>query len=170
PRVGEMKVNGEVFTVIQAGNNPLAPINATPNSAPARGSGVKLKITPPGRSNSSGLTPSAAGFTPTTTIAWDGEERPTTFVSATEIDADIPASDLATQGTVQVSIFDLAPGGGTSPLITFTITAAGPDFSLSLDQTTLTGQAGTKVVVPITINTTAGFTDTVTLPPPAPQP
>jgi len=169
PRIGEIKVNGEVFTVLQAGNNTLAPINATPNSAPAGGSGVKVKITPPGRSNSSGLTPRAAGFTPTTTIAWDGEERPTTFVSATEIDADIPASDLTTQGTVQVSIFDLAPGGGTSPSITFTITAPGPDFSLSLDQSTLTGQAGAKVVVPITINRSGGFTGSVTVTPPAPQ-
>jgi len=169
PRIGEMNIGGQVFVVIQAGNNRLPPVTTAPNSAPAGGSGVTIKVTPADHSSSSGLTPSATGFTPTTTVAWNGEERPTTFVSPTEIDAGIPASDLATQGTAQVSVFDLAPGGGTSPPVTFTITASGPDFSLSLEQPTLTGQAGAKVVVPITINRTGGFTDSVTVTPPAPQ-
>jgi hypothetical protein len=169
PRIGEMNIGGQVFVVIQAGNNPLPPVNAAPNSVPAGGSGVTIKVTPADHSNSSGLVPSATGFTNTTKVAWNGEERPTTFVSATEIDAGIPASDLATQGTAQVSIFDLAPGGGTSPSFTFTITASGPDFSLSLDQPSDTAQAGTKVPVAITINRSGGFSDSVTVTPPAPQ-
>jgi hypothetical protein len=169
PRVGLIKVGDEVFTVRQAGNTLLPAINATPNSAFKGSNGFTFKVNRARLSKSSRLTPSAGGFSNTTTVAWNGSARPTTFVSETELDAAIPADDLATEGTAQITVFDLAPGGGTSPPVTFTITASGPDFSLSLDQPTLTGQAGAKVVVPITINRSGGFTDSITVTPPAPQ-
>jgi hypothetical protein len=168
PRVGTIKVGGEDFIIREAGNNPLPAVNTTPNSASKGSNGTTIKVNQSGRTNASGLTPSATGFTNTTTVAWNGSARPTTFVSATEIDAVISADDLATDGTAQVTVFDLAPGGGTSPPVTFTI-SSGPDFSLSLDQPTVTAQAGTKAAVAITINRSGGFTDSVTVTPPAPQ-
>jgi len=164
-----MTVGGQVFVVIQAGNNPLPPVTTTPNSKAAGGPGFKMTVNPAGRSSDSSLIPSATGFTNTTTVAWDGEARPTTMVSPTELSADISADDIATPGTHEVTIFDLAPGGGTSPPITFTITAAGPDFSLSLDQPSATAQAGTKARVVVNINRSSGFAGNVTVTPPDPQ-
>jgi hypothetical protein len=168
PRVGTIKVGNAVLVIFQAGNNPLPAVTTNPNSASKGSNGTTIKVNLPGHSNSSRLAPSAAGFTKTTTVAWNGEARPTTFVSETEIDAVLSAADLATEGTAQVTVFDLAPGGGTSPPVTFTITT-GPDFSLSLDQPSVTAQAGTKAPVAITINRSGGFTDSVTVTPPAPQ-
>jgi hypothetical protein len=167
PRVGFINVGGQSFDILQASNNPLPQVKTTPNSASVGGSGFKLTINPSGQSSNSILTPSAAGFTSTTTVAWNGEARPTTVVSPTELSADISAKDLATAGTAQVTIFDLAPGGGTSPPVTFTI-SSGPDFSLSADQPTVTAQAGTKARVVVNINRSGGFTGNVTVTPPDP--
>lgn len=46
----------------------------------------------------------------------------TTFVSATQLKATIPASALATSGSIPVSVTNPGPGGGTSPTtISFTV-------------------------------------------------
>ena len=47
-------------------------------------------------------------------VRWNGTDRTTTFVSATQLSAAIPAADIATAGSAQVTVFSPAPGGGTS--------------------------------------------------------
>ncbi len=42
-------------------------------------------------------------------------------MSATQLQAAIPASDIAGVGSAQVTVFNPAPGGGTSNAQTFTI-------------------------------------------------
>jgi uncharacterized protein (TIGR03437 family) len=80
------------------------------------------------------ITAGAAGFTLTgngsdfvagAVVRWNGSDRATTFVSSTQLTAAIPASDVATVGTAQVTVFNPAPGGGTSAALTFTINPAG---------------------------------------------
>jgi hypothetical protein len=68
------------------------------------------------------LTVSGTNFVPTSVVRWNGADRATTFVSATQLTATIPATDIATAGTVQVTAVNPAPGGGTSNPQTFTIT------------------------------------------------
>ena len=46
----------------------------------------------------------AEGFEASSVVLWNGTERPTTFISATEIQADISASDLLTGFSNQVSV------------------------------------------------------------------
>src|SRR5262249_46381701 len=56
----------------------------------------------------------------------------TTFVSATQLTAQVPANLIAAVGVVQVKVTNPAPGGGTSSGQTFTISAPQPmisDFS-----------------------------------------
>ncbi len=48
--------------------------------------------------------------------------RTTTFVSATQLRAQVPASDIATPGSASVTVFSPAPGGGTSNAALLTIT------------------------------------------------
>jgi hypothetical protein len=155
PRYGSFRVGDKVITVVQAGSDPLPPISILPTSTLSGSNGITIGATPAGHSDSV-LTVQAAGFSPTSVIGWNGESRPTTVVSGNQLTAQISAQDLSTPGTVQITVFDPAPGGGTSPPVTLTITQ-GPDFSLSLGQPTTNGQAGAKARVAVTINRLGGF-------------
>ncbi len=89
---------------------PLA-TSLSPASANAGGSGLTLTVT-------------GSSFVSTSVVRWNGEARPTTFVSATSLQAAISAADIATAGTAQVSVFTPGPGGGTSSPLNFTINSA----------------------------------------------
>ena len=70
-----------------------------PSSAPTGGAAFTLAAT-------------GSGFVAASVVRWNGADRPTTFVSSTQLQAAIPATDLAVSGTAQVTIFSPAPGGG----------------------------------------------------------
>jgi hypothetical protein len=73
------------------------------------------------------------GFTNASVVRWNGVDRPTTFVAPTQLDAVIPAADVATVGTVSLTVADPA------------ITAASNALTFDVDSTvTLTvARAGT---------------------------
>jgi hypothetical protein len=78
------------------------------------------------------LTVNGSNFVPSSIVRWKGADRPTTFVSATQLRASISAADIATAGTASVTVFTPSPGGGTSAPLTFTIaTAQGPRLTVS---------------------------------------
>ena len=54
-------------------------------------------------------------------LLWNGSLRSTTYVSATQLTAQILASDIAQAGTAHVEVFNPAPCGGTSNAKEFTI-------------------------------------------------
>lgn len=98
------------------------------------------------------LTVTGSTFTPQSTVLWNGNSVPTTFVSATQVTTQIPAADIATAGSASVSVND--PAYGISNSLTFTIlpptlaigaisptrvTAGGPSFMLTLLGTAFTG-------------------------------
>jgi hypothetical protein len=72
------------------------------------------------------LTATGSGFISGATALWNGQALATTFVSATQLKAAIPAADLAAAGTAAVSVVNPAPGGGTSNAAVFTIAANNP--------------------------------------------
>jgi IPT/TIG domain-containing protein len=76
------------------------------------------------------LTVTGSGFVPSSTVSWNGSSRATTFVSATQLTAAIPASDLVAAGTVPITVFSPGPGGGTSGAQAFTVTALNPGLVL----------------------------------------
>ena len=67
------------------------------------------------------LTVNGSRFRPDSLVRWNGSDRTTTFVSPTRLTAAIPASDTATAGTAQVTVFTPAPGGGVSNARIFAI-------------------------------------------------
>jgi len=67
------------------------------------------------------LVVTGTNFVSGSTVLWNGSSRTTTYVSSTQLNAAIPASDLTTAGTAQVTVFNPTPGGGTSNAQTFTI-------------------------------------------------
>ena len=72
------------------------------------------------------LTVNGANFVPASVVRWNGQDRPTTFVGNSQLMAAIPTGDLANAGSVSVTVFNPAPGGGTSGALTFTITQPNP--------------------------------------------
>jgi hypothetical protein len=59
----------------------------------------------------------------------NGANRTTTFVSSTQLNVAIPASDLATAATLAITVFNPAPGGGTSGAVNLTVNNPVPSIS-----------------------------------------
>jgi hypothetical protein len=60
------------------------------------------------------------------TVQWNGTALSSSWQSATEMTAAIPASDIASAGSAQVTVTNPSPGGGTSAAEPFTIASAAP--------------------------------------------
>lgn len=67
------------------------------------------------------LTVGGYGFVASSVVRWNGDDRPTTFVSATQLTAEIAAADVAEFGAAAITVFNPAPGGGESETIALTI-------------------------------------------------
>lgn len=67
------------------------------------------------------LEASGTGFVPGAKIVFGGTDLTTTFGSATSLTATIPASLLASSGSVPVKVVNPPPGGGSSSAISFTV-------------------------------------------------
>ena len=110
PAPGGGTSNATTFAI----NNPAPAITGlSPSSAPAA-------------SGTFTLTVNGSGFVNGSKVRWNGSDRTTFFVSATQLTATIDSGDVANAGTAPVTVFNVAPGGGTSPASTFTITNAAP--------------------------------------------
>src|SRR3989338_6617843 len=72
------------------------------------------------------MTVNGTNFMSGSVVNFAGSPRTTTYVSATQLTATIPATDLTMLGTFPITVFNPAPGGGTSNAQTFTVTAAFP--------------------------------------------
>lgn len=111
PGPGGGESNGLPF-VIRERANPLPAITTLePSSIEAGSPGFTLRI-------------GGTGFIPTSAVLIGGTERPTTYISATELRVDLADSDLANAGTLHIAVKNPEPGGGLSPSKVFTITAA----------------------------------------------
>ncbi len=60
------------------------------------------------------LTATGSGFVSASQIAWNGTALTTTYVSATQLTAQVPASDLLATGTAAITVVSPSPGGGQS--------------------------------------------------------
>jgi uncharacterized protein (TIGR03437 family) len=61
------------------------------------------------------------GFSNASTVLWNGSALTTQFISETQLQATIPASDLVAAGTAQISVSNPAPGGGLSGTLSFLV-------------------------------------------------
>lgn len=60
------------------------------------------------------LTITGTGFVTSSVVRVDGADRATTYLSATQLQAPIQATDLEFIGNLEVTVYNPAPGGGTS--------------------------------------------------------
>lgn len=124
-------------------NNPVPTLSSIDPSSAVAGSG------------SFTLTVNGSNFISGSVVRWNGANRTTTFVSATQLTAFISSADISSPGTADVTVFTPAPGGGTSSAVTFTITAPASTISAL---TPSSGVAGARAFT--LILTGSGFVST----------
>ncbi|WP_162303486.1 IPT/TIG domain-containing protein [Hymenobacter sediminis] len=73
-------------------------------------------------SNGFVLTITGSGFISGSVVRFNGADRPTTFVSATQLTATISATDVIQAGSYPVTVANPSPGGGTSGSVNFVVT------------------------------------------------
>jgi hypothetical protein len=120
--------------VATAGTAPVTVLNPTPGGGTSSASTFTINnpapslatISPASATTGSAafmLTLNGSSFVPASQVRWNGANRTTTFVSATQLTAAITAADIAADGTATVTVINPAPGGGTSAGATFTTTS-----------------------------------------------
>ncbi len=117
PAPGGGTSHAETFTI--NASNPLPSISSLSPTSVASGSTAFT------------LTVSGSDFVASSAVRWNGVGLSTSYVSASQLTALVPASDITTAGTSNVTVFSPAPGGGTSNTATFTINASNPLPSIS---------------------------------------
>ncbi len=100
------------------------------------------------------LTVNGNGFIAGSTVYWGSSALSTQFVRATQVTAQVPASDIASAGITAITVETLAPGGGTSGTIQFEVDSAGTSSSSSPTFTTTNASisAGTTATYPVTLS------------------
>ncbi|HUJ83000.1 MAG TPA: IPT/TIG domain-containing protein, partial [Candidatus Acidoferrales bacterium] len=68
------------------------------------------------------LTVSGSGFEGDTYLLIDGSAQPPQSQTPTQLQTTIPSSELATAGSITISVANLAPTAGPSNQVTFTVT------------------------------------------------
>ncbi len=120
-RAGTMTIAGLTFTVTQAGVNPNPTpfISSLSPSSIAAGSAAFV------------LTVNGSNFVGGAVVRLNGNDRQTNFVNASQLTAQIPATDLAVASSAQITVVNPAPGGGASNVSVLTITPVVSGFTLS---------------------------------------
>ncbi len=72
------------------------------------------------------LTVNGTGFIEQSKVQFDGQNRPTDFISSTQLTASIIKHNLSTEGVFPITVKNNPPCGGTSSAINFTVTSGAP--------------------------------------------
>jgi hypothetical protein len=67
------------------------------------------------------LTVNGTGFVNTSVVRWNGSDRATTYVSATQLRATVSAADIASTNTASVTVYNPGTGGGPSNSVSFVV-------------------------------------------------
>jgi len=153
-----LKMQGAILTTfpvisplyVPASVNPVPAVSSiSPNSATAGGPAFTLAV-------------NGTDFVSDAQVQWNGAGRPTTFVSASQLTASIPASDISAAGTATVTVVNPEPGGGVSNGVAFTIgVAPKPQIQVSpnsLDFGRVNTGATKQLALTVSNTGTAGLT------------
>jgi hypothetical protein len=86
-------------------------------------------ITAPAGSTIVFLRANGTNFNSGSSIDWNGTALATTYLSAAELTASIPASDLIDAGTAKITVVNSGANSGTSTALTFSISGLAPAIS-----------------------------------------
>jgi glucose/arabinose dehydrogenase len=113
---GEDEAGEMYFTDL---NGKVYRIDPTPNPAPAATSLSPSAVI--AGDPEFGLTVDGTGFVYGSVVRWNGQDRPTAYISSIKLTSSISASDILGAGTAAVTVFSPSPGGGTSQTLTLSI-------------------------------------------------
>jgi uncharacterized protein (TIGR03437 family) len=133
------RLGGNIILCSKAGtitvSNPAPTLSAiAPTAGSAGSSGVTLTLT-------------GTNFVSNSVVRWRGSDRVTSFVSGTQLTAQIPAADLALAGTADVAVFNPGPGGGITTSRSFAINNPVPSIVGISPDSTNAGGAGFALIV-----------------------
>jgi hypothetical protein len=116
-----------------AGPNPVPGITSLSSSSASAGSaGFELTL-------------NGQGFTETSVVTWNGVPLQTTYSANSVLTASVPATYLASSGSISVTVKNPAPGGGKSNVVQFVVTPPTPLISFSSATATFPSQkVGTR--------------------------
>ena len=101
-------------------NQPLVPDSAAPG-----GAGFTLTV-------------NGTGFVSGAVVDWNKTPLPTTFLTASQVNATVPAAEIAAAETASITVTNPAPGGGTSNIQFFAVSPVmTPTFSVFTQNTAL---------------------------------
>jgi hypothetical protein len=112
--------------IATAGTANVTVVTATPGGGTSTAATLLTSVSPSSATAGGAsftLTANGSSFINGSVINWNGAALTTIYVSATQLTASVPATNIATAGTASVTVFTPTPGGGTSTAATFTITA-----------------------------------------------
>jgi hypothetical protein len=101
------------------------------------------------------LTLSGSNFVTNSVTRWDGADRATTYVSASEIRASILENDLFAGGLCAVTVVNPIPAGGTSGTIYVTVA----DFTMAASPPSASVTAGQSATFTVTVTPQNGSFD-----------
>ncbi|HWQ14385.1 MAG TPA: beta-propeller fold lactonase family protein [Roseiflexaceae bacterium] len=113
PGPGGGTSNALTFTVTAPAENPVPSIDElSPAGAPAGGPAVTITL-------------KGANFMQQSLVRWNGQDRPTIYISPTTLQFQAPSADVAQPGDAAVTVANPAPGGGTSNAVAFSVAPPG---------------------------------------------
>lgn len=97
---------------------PIGPAtNPVPRLTSLNPSNTKIGTVPPGAL----VILTGSGFVPGSIVNFNGSPRPTGYASSTELAVGVLTSDVASGGTLSVTVSNPNPGGGTSSAVDFSV-------------------------------------------------
>jgi hypothetical protein len=148
PNVDVMNPGGLVsftlpFTIV---NPPPGGGSVSPPSLPSGSNALTLNVT-------------GTGFTQGSVVLVNGNSRVTAYVSSTSLLATLLPSDLSQGGTLDITVMNPPPGGGTTAVINFTVA----DYSVAPPATSPPVTAGQTAMFALTVSSSHGtFSNPVT--------
>jgi hypothetical protein len=145
--------------------NVTASVSVTTATPNLTGIGIEITSISPSIVATGGpaftLTVNGGGFASSAVVNVNGNARLTTFVSASQLLASIPASDITTAGSLAITVTTPVPGGTTSEPKTLVVAQASPasndNIEFAADAITIPWRT-TEDTTQATVNT-GGFTD-----------
>jgi hypothetical protein len=120
-------------------------ITSAPNPSPTLTSISPTTVTAGGAAFT--LTVNGTNYVASSVVNFNGSARTTTVVSATQLTAAITAADIVTAGSFPITVFNPAPGGGTSSAVNLAVNNPVPAITtLSPASATVGGAAFTLTV------------------------
>jgi hypothetical protein len=138
--IGREIVDANVFELTGTYQQGSISITGLPSPVPVLSSVNPNPVT--AGSGAFPLTANGSNFVATSVVRVNGSDRPTTFVSANQLTAQLTAADTQSSGTVSITVFNPAPGGGLSGAVNLTVNNPVPVLSSISPTNTVAGSAG----------------------------